>query len=62
MNSSVKGAHSSAIRAEVRRHDGVKNNINKLHKQLERVTDQQLRTGLKLYLHSIQGEHSVVAP
>ncbi|XP_062397172.1 arf-GAP with GTPase, ANK repeat and PH domain-containing protein 2 [Sardina pilchardus] len=54
MNSSIKGAHSSAIKAEVRRHESVQNNINKLRKQLERVTDQQLRTGLKLYLHSIQ--------
>lgn len=60
MNSSVKGAHSSAIRTEVRRHESVQNNFNKLLKQLERVPDQQLRTGLKLYLHSIQGEHSAM--
>uniref|UniRef100_A0AAY4CTB4 ArfGAP with GTPase domain, ankyrin repeat and PH domain 2 n=1 Tax=Denticeps clupeoides TaxID=299321 RepID=A0AAY4CTB4_9TELE len=54
MNSTTKVAHSSAIRAEVRRHESVQNNVNRLLKLLERVGDPQLRTGLKLYLHSIQ--------
>ncbi|CAB1315138.1 unnamed protein product, partial [Coregonus sp. 'balchen'] len=54
MNSSNKLSLSSAIRAEVRRHETVKNNFAKLFKQLERVDDQQLRSGLKVYLHSIQ--------
>ncbi|MGH0162280.1 UNVERIFIED_CONTAM: hypothetical protein FKN15_048455 [Acipenser sinensis] len=44
----------AAIRAEVRRHESIKTNISKIFKQLERVGDQQLRNGLKLYLHSIQ--------
>ncbi|XP_064155588.1 arf-GAP with GTPase, ANK repeat and PH domain-containing protein 1-like isoform X3 [Anguilla rostrata] len=54
MNSNVKITQSSAIRAEVKRHDALKNTINRLFKQLERVGDEQLRSGLKLYLHSIQ--------
>ncbi|XP_035239339.1 arf-GAP with GTPase, ANK repeat and PH domain-containing protein 1-like isoform X6 [Anguilla anguilla] len=54
MNSNVKITQSSAIRAEVKRHDTLKNTINRLFKQLERVGDEQLRSGLKLYLHSIQ--------
>ena len=58
MNSSNKLAQSSAIRAEVKRHESVQNTINKLFKQFERVGDQQLRSGLKVYLHSIQGKLS----
>uniref|UniRef100_A0A4W5MG42 ArfGAP with GTPase domain, ankyrin repeat and PH domain 2 n=1 Tax=Hucho hucho TaxID=62062 RepID=A0A4W5MG42_9TELE len=54
MNSSNKLAQSSAIRTEVKRHESVQNTINKLFKQFERVGDQQLRSGLKVYLHSIQ--------
>nr|XP_029505352.1 arf-GAP with GTPase, ANK repeat and PH domain-containing protein 2-like [Oncorhynchus nerka] len=54
MNSSNKLSQSSAIRAEVKRHESVQNTINKLFKQFERVGDQQLRSGLKVYLHSIQ--------
>ncbi|KAM9505004.1 arf-GAP with GTPase, ANK repeat and PH domain-containing protein 1-like isoform 8-T8 [Salvelinus alpinus] len=54
MNSSNKLAQSSAIRAEVKRHESIQNTINKLFKQFERVGDQQLRSGLKVYLHSIQ--------
>uniref|UniRef100_A0A4W5NWS1 ArfGAP with GTPase domain, ankyrin repeat and PH domain 2 n=1 Tax=Hucho hucho TaxID=62062 RepID=A0A4W5NWS1_9TELE len=38
----------------VMRHENVQNNFAKLFKQLERVDDQQLRSGLKVYLHSIQ--------
>ncbi|KAJ8412079.1 hypothetical protein AAFF_G00143460 [Aldrovandia affinis] len=53
---SVKVTHSSAIRLEVKRHETVKNTINKLFKQLERVEDAQLRSGLKVYLHSVQGQ------
>lgn len=56
MHNSTKAAHSSAIRAEVKRHDSVKNTLNKLLKQLERVSDQELRTGLKVYMLSLQGE------
>lgn len=56
MNSTNKVTHSIAIRAEVRRHESLQNTINKFLKQLERVEDKQLRTGLKVFLHSIQGE------
>ncbi|XP_061113662.1 arf-GAP with GTPase, ANK repeat and PH domain-containing protein 1-like isoform X2 [Conger conger] len=55
MNSNVKSAHSSAIRAEVKRHETLKNTINRFFKQLERVGDDHLRSGLRLYLQSIQG-------
>ncbi|XP_030624948.1 arf-GAP with GTPase, ANK repeat and PH domain-containing protein 2 [Chanos chanos] len=54
MNSTIKAAHSSAIRAEVKRHESIQNTLSKLYKQLERVENLQLRTGLKVYLHSIQ--------
>ncbi|XP_029549655.1 uncharacterized protein LOC115150476 [Salmo trutta] len=54
MNSSNKSSLSNAIRAEVRRHETVQNNFAKVFNQLERVDDQQLRSGLKVYLHSIQ--------
>ncbi|XP_036447622.1 arf-GAP with GTPase, ANK repeat and PH domain-containing protein 2 isoform X4 [Colossoma macropomum] len=54
MNNSIKVAHSSAIRAEVKRHESLQNTLNKVLKQLDRVGDQQLRTGLKVYIHSIQ--------
>lgn len=66
MNSTNKVTHSTAIRAEVRRHESLQNTINKFLKHLERVEDRQLRTGLKVFLHSIQGEpvikiHEIVA-
>lgn len=54
MNSAIKVTNSTAIRAEVRRHENLQKTINKFIKQLERVEDQQLRTGLKVFLHSIQ--------
>lgn len=58
MNSSNKLSQSSAIRAEVKRHESVQNTIKKLFKQFDRVGDQQLRSGLKVYLHSFQGKLS----
>ncbi|XP_060793566.1 arf-GAP with GTPase, ANK repeat and PH domain-containing protein 2 isoform X2 [Neoarius graeffei] len=54
MHNSTKVAHSSAIRAEVKRHESLQNTLNKVLKQLERVEDQQLRTGLKVYIHGVQ--------
>uniref|UniRef100_A0A3B3RRV5 ArfGAP with GTPase domain, ankyrin repeat and PH domain 2 n=1 Tax=Paramormyrops kingsleyae TaxID=1676925 RepID=A0A3B3RRV5_9TELE len=52
----MKLAHSSAIRAEVKRHESAKTTIKKIFKQLERVGDQELRSTLQLHLHSVQGE------
>lgn len=57
MNNSSKPANSAAIKAEVKRHESLQNTIKRLSRQLERVPDQQLRSGLKVYLHSIQGKH-----
>ncbi|XP_051518794.1 arf-GAP with GTPase, ANK repeat and PH domain-containing protein 2 isoform X1 [Myxocyprinus asiaticus] len=54
MNSTIKVTNSTAIRAEVRRHESLQKTLNKFLKQLERVEDQQLKTGLKVFLHSIQ--------
>uniref|UniRef100_A0A667YX74 ArfGAP with GTPase domain, ankyrin repeat and PH domain 2 n=1 Tax=Myripristis murdjan TaxID=586833 RepID=A0A667YX74_9TELE len=54
MNSNSKSVNSIAIKAEVKRHESVQSAINRLFKQFERVGDQQLRSGLKVYLHSIQ--------
>lgn len=56
MNSNSKSVNSSAIKAEIKRHESVQSAINRLFKQFERVGDQQLRSGLKVYLHSIQGK------
>lgn len=54
MNSQGKSATSAAIKAEVKRHETVQKTINRLSKQFERVEDPLLRSGLKVYLHSIQ--------
>uniref|UniRef100_A0A3Q0R755 ArfGAP with GTPase domain, ankyrin repeat and PH domain 2 n=1 Tax=Amphilophus citrinellus TaxID=61819 RepID=A0A3Q0R755_AMPCI len=51
---SSKSVNSAAIKAEIKRHDSLQTAINRLAKQFERVQDQQLRSGLKVYLHSIQ--------
>lgn len=59
MNSSSKSANSAAIKGEIKRHESLQNTINRLSKQLERVSDQQLRAGLKVYLHSVQGRQMV---
>lgn len=56
MNNSMKLAQSTAIRVEVKRHENLKSSFGKLFKQLDRVQDPQLRSGLKVYLHSVQGE------
>lgn len=62
MTSNSKSIYSSAIKAEVKRHESLQSAINRLSKQFERVVDQQLRSGLKVYLHSIQGESSFSEP
>ncbi|XP_054912862.1 arf-GAP with GTPase, ANK repeat and PH domain-containing protein 2 isoform X5 [Poeciliopsis prolifica] len=54
MTSNVKSAYSSAIKAEIKRYDSLQSAINRLFKQFERVENQTLRSGLKVYLHSIQ--------
>ncbi|XP_034551780.1 arf-GAP with GTPase, ANK repeat and PH domain-containing protein 2 isoform X2 [Notolabrus celidotus] len=54
MNSNSKSVNSTAIKAEIKRHDSLQSAINRLYKQFERVGDQQLRSGLKVYLRSIQ--------
>ncbi|XP_071333540.1 arf-GAP with GTPase, ANK repeat and PH domain-containing protein 2 isoform X5 [Trachinotus anak] len=54
MNSNSKSVNSIAIKAEIKRYESLQSAINRLSKQFERVADQQLRSGLKVYLHSIQ--------
>ncbi|KAI7794437.1 putative arf-GAP with GTPase [Triplophysa rosa] len=54
MNSTIKVTNSTAIRAEVKRHESLQNTLNKFLRQLEKVEDPQIRTGLKVFLHSIQ--------
>uniref|UniRef100_A0A8C5G3L0 Arf-GAP with GTPase, ANK repeat and PH domain-containing protein 1-like n=1 Tax=Gouania willdenowi TaxID=441366 RepID=A0A8C5G3L0_GOUWI len=54
MTSSSRSVASAAIKAEIKRHECVQNAISRLSKQCERVQDQQIRSGLKVYLHSIQ--------
>lgn len=54
MTSNSKSVNSTAIKAEIKRHESLQSAINRLSKQFERVADQQLRSGLKVYLHSIQ--------
>ncbi|KAI3357808.1 hypothetical protein L3Q82_016205, partial [Scortum barcoo] len=59
MNSNSKSVTSTAIKAEIKRHESLQSAINRLSKQFERVADQQLRSGLKVYLHSIQGKFTI---
>ncbi|XP_069383574.1 arf-GAP with GTPase, ANK repeat and PH domain-containing protein 2 isoform X5 [Paralichthys olivaceus] len=54
MNSNSKSVNSTAIKLEIKRHESLQSAIIRLSKQFERVEDQQLRSGLKVYLHSIQ--------
>uniref|UniRef100_A0A3P8VQD2 ArfGAP with GTPase domain, ankyrin repeat and PH domain 2 n=1 Tax=Cynoglossus semilaevis TaxID=244447 RepID=A0A3P8VQD2_CYNSE len=54
MNSQGKSVNSSAIKAEIKRHESLQSAIKRLSRQFERIPDQQLRSGLKVYLHSIQ--------
>lgn len=56
MNSTSKSVTSAAIKAEVKRYESLQSAVNRLGKQFERIADQQLRSGMKVYLHSIQGE------
>lgn len=56
MSSTIKVTNSTAIRAEVKRHESLQNTLNKFLRQLEKVEDPQIRTGLKVFLHSVQGE------
>ncbi|KAG8003000.1 Arf-GAP with GTPase [Nibea albiflora] len=68
MNSNSKSVNSTAIKAEIKRYESLQSAINRLSKQFERVGDQQLRSGLKVYLHSIQegelkdGERKPLSP
>uniref|UniRef100_A0A3Q3WXA1 Uncharacterized protein n=1 Tax=Mola mola TaxID=94237 RepID=A0A3Q3WXA1_MOLML len=54
MNSTSKSVTSAAIKAEVKKYESLQSAVNRLGKQFERVADQQLRSGMKVYLHSIQ--------
>uniref|UniRef100_A0A3P8TDT8 ArfGAP with GTPase domain, ankyrin repeat and PH domain 2 n=1 Tax=Amphiprion percula TaxID=161767 RepID=A0A3P8TDT8_AMPPE len=53
MMNSNKSVSSAAIKAEIKRHGSLQSTINRLYKQFERVEDQQLRSGLKVYLHKL---------
>lgn len=59
MSGSSKSVNSAAVKAEVRRYESLQKAIGRLSKQLERVEDEQLRSGLKVYLHSVQGKLAV---
>uniref|UniRef100_A0A3Q3J4U2 ArfGAP with GTPase domain, ankyrin repeat and PH domain 2 n=1 Tax=Monopterus albus TaxID=43700 RepID=A0A3Q3J4U2_MONAL len=54
MNNNSKSVNSSAIKAEIKRHESLHSAISRLLKHFERVEDPKLRSGLKVYLHSIQ--------
>lgn len=45
-----------AVKAEVRRYESLQRALTRLAKQVERVEDEQLRSGLRVYLHSIEGK------
>ncbi|KAL4655576.1 arf-GAP with GTPase, ANK repeat and PH domain-containing protein 2 isoform X1 [Arapaima gigas] len=53
----AKVSQQSAVRAEVKRHETLKNSVAKLRKQLDKVDDVQLRSALKLYLQKLKPEH-----
>uniref|UniRef100_A0AAY4D878 Small monomeric GTPase n=1 Tax=Denticeps clupeoides TaxID=299321 RepID=A0AAY4D878_9TELE len=46
-------ADSACVRAEVKRHDGLTTSISRLFRLLEKVEDERVRSGLKVYLHSV---------
>ncbi|CAL8255213.1 unnamed protein product [Gadus morhua 'NCC'] len=54
MNSSSRSVNSTAIRAELRRHESVQTSIQRLFRQFEKVGDTQLCSGLKICLRSLQ--------
>lgn len=54
--STPKQALASAIRAEAKRHEGVKQHLAKLGRLVERVSDPQLRTSLQRTVASLRGE------
>lgn len=57
MSGNGKSLHSAApIKAEVKRYQALCGAIGRLSKQLERVSDPQLRSGLRVYLRSIEGK------
>lgn len=45
-----------AVKAEVRRYESLQKTLARLAKQVERVEDEQLRSGLRVYLHSVEGK------
>lgn len=59
MSGGSKSVNSAAVKAEVRRYESLQKAIGRLSKQLERVEDEQLRSGLKVYLHSVQGKLAI---
>lgn len=47
---------ASAVKAEVRRYESLQKALARLSKQVERVEDEQVRLGLRVYLHSVEGK------
>lgn len=45
-----------AVKAEVRRYESLQKALTRLSKQVERVEDEQVRSGLRVYLHSVEGK------
>lgn len=44
------------MKAEVRRYESLQKALARLSKQVERVEDEQVRSGLRVYLHSVEGK------
>lgn len=47
---------ASAVKAEVRRYESLQKTLVRLAKQVDRVEDEQLRSGLRVYLRSVEGK------
>lgn len=45
-----------AVKAEVRRYESLQKALARLAKQVDRVEDEQVRSGLRVYLHSVEGK------
>lgn len=60
-NKSVNSA-APAVKAEVRRYESLQKTLVRLFKQVDRVEDEQLRSGLRVYLHSVQGKPPPLPP
>lgn len=59
--STPKHQNSVAIRAEVKRHNVAKAQLNKLRKLVENMSDQQLKANLMVSMNSLRGKGTALS-